>query len=214
MKNLKTFEGFEYSPDQDFSESLQYHLENNLGLLESIYRIGSESWIGLVNETRTLHEKGLLNLSEEDAFIISTDAGKTGIYEGKEVYLDVPFFEDDEFDGDSWFDLEEDVLYDVAWKYLLEAEYRGRKVKLGKPFRTPSGPKKFAVYVNNDKGNVVKVTFGLKGARVKNYDPARAKSFQARHRCHDPGPRWKANYWACNVGRYHKALGLVSGRTW
>jgi hypothetical protein len=49
---------------------------------------------------------------------------------------------------------------------------------------------------------------------VKNYDPARAKSFQARHRCHDPGPRWKANYWACNVGRYHKALGLVSGRTW
>ena len=85
MKNLKTFEGFGYSPDQDFSESLQYHLENDLGLLESIYRIGSESWIGLVNETRTLHEQGILNLREEDAFIISTDAGKTGIYEGKEV---------------------------------------------------------------------------------------------------------------------------------
>jgi hypothetical protein len=214
MKNLKTFEGFEYSPDQDFSESLQYHLENDLGLLESIYRIGSESWLGLVNETRTLHEQGLLNLSEEDAFIVSTDAGKTGIYEGKEVYLDVPFFEGDEFDGNSWFDLEEDVLYDVAWKYLLEAEYRGRKVKLGKPFRTPSGPKKFAVYVKNDKGNVVKVTFGLKGARVKNYDKARAKSFQARHRCSDPGPRWKPRWWSCNVGKFSKALSLSSSHSW
>ena len=100
MKNLKTFEGFSYSPDQDFSESLQYHLENNLDLLESVYRIGSESWIDLVNEKRDLHENGLVNLSEEDLHIISTDAGKIGIYEGKEVYLDVPFFEDDIYEGD------------------------------------------------------------------------------------------------------------------
>jgi len=214
MKNLKTFEGFSYSQDQDFSESLQYHLENNLDLLESIYRIGSESWIALVNEKRDLHERGLINLSGEDLHIISTDAGKTGIYEGKEVYLDVPFFESHEFDGDSWFDLDEDALYDVSWKSLLEAEYRGRKVKLGKPFRTPSGPKKFAVYVKNDKGNVVKVTFGLKGARVKNYDKAASKSFVARHRCHDPGPRWKPRWWSCNVGRFAKALSLSSSGTW
>ena len=92
MKNIKTFEGFSYSPEQDFSESLQYHLENDLNLLESVYRIGSESWINLVNEKRDLHEMGLINLSEEDLHIISTDAGKTGIYEVKEVYLDVPFF--------------------------------------------------------------------------------------------------------------------------
>ena len=84
-------------------------------------------------------------------------------------------------------------------KPLEEAEYRGRKVTLGKPFLTPDGPKKRAVYVKNDKGNVVKVTFGLKGARVKNYDKARARSFQARHRCSDPGPRWKARYWSCRA---------------
>ena len=214
MRNLKTFEGFYYSPDQDFSESLQYHLENGLTLLESVYRIGSESWINLVNEKRSLYEKGLIALSEEDLHVISTDAGRTGIYEGQEVHLDVPFFEDDEFDGNSWFDLEEGVLYDVSWQSLLEAEYRGRKVKLGKPFRTPSGPKKFAVYVKNDKGNVVKVTFGLKGARIKNYDKGRSKSFRARHRCHDPGPRWKPRYWACNVGRFSKALSLSSSRSW
>ena len=214
MKNIKTFEGFSYSPDQDFSESIQYHLENDLTLLESVYRIGSESWISLVNEKRDLHERGLINLSEEDLHIISTDAGKTGIYEGKEVYLDVPFFEDDEFDGEVWFDQEEGILYEQSWKSILEAEYRGRKVKLGKPFRTPSGPKKFAVYTKNDKGNVVKVTFGLKGARIKNYDKARAKSFQARHRCKTPGPKWKARYWACRTASFAKSLGLTSSRSW
>ena len=213
MKNLKTFEGFGYSLDQDFSESLQYHLENNLGILESVYRIGSKSWIDLVNEKRNLHEQGIINLSEEDLHVISTDAGKIGIYEGEEVNLDVPFFEDDEFDGEVWFDQEEGILYEQSWKSLLEAEYRGRKVSLNKPFRTPSGPKKFAVYTKNDKGNVVKVTFGLKGARIKNYDKGRAKSFQARHRCKTPGPKWKARYWACRTASFRN-LGLSSSRSW
>lgn len=79
------------------------------------------------------------------------------------------------------------------------AEYRGRKVKLNKPFRTPDGPKKFAVYVKNDKGNVVKVTFGDPNMRIKKSDPKRRKSFRARHRCDDPGPKWKARYWACKA---------------
>ena len=30
---------------------------------------------------------------------------------------------------------------------------------LNKPFLTPGGPKKRAVYVRNEKGNIVKVTF-------------------------------------------------------
>jgi hypothetical protein len=214
MKNLKNFKGFLEPQDQDFSESLQYHLENGLNLYESVYRIGSESWVGLVNEVRSLHESGSLSLSEEDLEIISTDAGRIGIYEGKEVLLDVPFFEGDEFDEGDWFDLEEGVLYDVPWQKILEAEYRGRKVKLNKPFRTPSGPKKFAVYTKNDKGNVVKVTFGLKGARIKNYDKGRAKSFQARHRCKTPGPKWKARYWACRTASYAKSLNLSSTRSW
>ena len=214
MKNLKNFEGFSYSPDQDFSESLQYHLENNLGILESIYRIGSESWIDLVNEKRNLYEQGLIKLSEEDLHVISTDAGRTGIYEGKEVYLDIPFFESDVYEGENWFDLDENKLYQDSWKKINEAEYRGRKVKLGKPFRTPSGPKKFGVYVKNDKGNVVKVTFGIKGMKVRNADKSRAKSFQARMQCDNPGPRWKARYWSCNVGRFSKLLGLSSSRPW
>ena len=77
------------------------------------------------------------------------------------------------------------------------AEYQGRKVQLGKPFRTPKGPKKFSVYVKNPKGNVVKVNFGDPNMKIKKSDPARRKSFRARHNCDNPGPRHKARYWSC-----------------
>tara|TARA_A100001201_G_scaffold89444_2_gene78389 strand:+ start:828 stop:1838 length:1011 start_codon:yes stop_codon:yes gene_type:complete len=79
------------------------------------------------------------------------------------------------------------------------AEYQGRKVKLGKPFRTPDGPKKFSVYVKNEKGNVVKVNFGDPNMEIKKDNPKRRKSFRARHKCATPGPRWKARYWSCKM---------------
>ena len=77
------------------------------------------------------------------------------------------------------------------------SEYQGRKVTLNKPFRTPDGPKKFSVYVKNDKGNVVKVNFGDPNMEIKKDIPARRKSFRARMRCDSPGPKYKARYWAC-----------------
>ena len=91
-----------------------------------------------------------------------------------------------------------------AWKKAQNeeteaAEYQGRKVKLGKPFLTPKGPKKRSVYVKNDKGNVVKVNFGDPNMKIKKNDPARRKSFRARHSCDNPGPRWKARYWSCKA---------------
>lgn len=91
------------------------------------------------------------------------------------------------------------VAEDVRWydSYVEESEYQGRKVTLGKPFRTPDGPKKFSVYVKNDKGNVVKVNFGDPKMDIKRDDPARRKNYRARHGCDNPGPRWKANYWSC-----------------
>lgn len=77
------------------------------------------------------------------------------------------------------------------------SEYQGRKVTLNKPFRTPDGPKKFSVYVKNDRGNVVKVNFGDPNMEIKKDIPARRKSFRARMRCDNPGPKYKARYWAC-----------------
>lgn len=71
---------------------------------------------------------------------------------------------------------------------------------LNKPFRLPKGsPKKFGVYVKNDKGNVVLVKFGDPNMSIKRDDPERRKSYRARHNCDNPGPKWKANYWSCKM---------------
>ena len=84
---------------------------------------------------------------------------------------------------------------------LKEAEYQGRKVKLGKPMQGDT--KKFKVYVKNPKGNVVKVNFGQGGdakggtMRIRKDNPKARKSFRARHNCDNPGPRHKARYWSC-----------------
>jgi hypothetical protein len=77
------------------------------------------------------------------------------------------------------------------------AEYQGRKVTLNKPFRTPDGPKKFAVYTKNGSGKVVIVRFGDPNMEIKRDNPERRKSFRARHNCDSPGPKWKARYWSC-----------------
>jgi hypothetical protein len=89
--------------------------------------------------------------------------------------------------------------YDVMWfnedENLDEAEYRGRKVPLGKPMQ--GDVKKFKVYVKKPNGNVVKVNFGDPNMRIRKSNPARRRSFRARHNCANPGPRTKARYWSC-----------------
>ena len=70
---------------------------------------------------------------------------------------------------------------------------------LGKPWLTPDGPKKRSVCVKNPSGNVVKVNFGDPNMRIKKSNPERRKSFRARHKCDNPGPRWKARYWSCRA---------------
>ena len=92
-------------------------------------------------------------------------------------------------------------------KLVKASEYQGKKVTLNKPFRTPKGPKKFSVYVKNDKGNVVKVNFGDPNMEIKRDDPARRKSFRARHKCDvSPGPKWKAKYWSCKFWESKKSV--------
>jgi len=101
---------------------------------------------------------------------------------------------------DEWNEFVHDIevfeIYDEDEK-LIAAEKNGRKVTLNKPFRTPDGPKKFSVYVKNGSGNVVKVNFGDPNMEIKKDIPARRKSFRARMRCDNPGPKWKSRYWAC-----------------
>jgi hypothetical protein len=82
------------------------------------------------------------------------------------------------------------------------AKYQGRTVKLNKPFRTPGGPKKFAVYTKNEKGTVIIVRFGDPNLSIKRDSPERRKSFRARHKCDtNPGPKWKSRWWSCHQWR-------------
>lgn len=173
-------------------EKFDYHLKNNLSLSESVFRIGSESWFQMINEARKLWENNVLDFGEDDLFFLQSDLGRRDFFEGVEVWLDVPFLEED----------------------LYEAEYKGRKVNLNRPFRTPGGPRKFGVYTKNGSGKVVLVRFGQPGMRVRNDDPKRSKSFRARHNCDNPGPKWKPRYWSCNVARYRKLLGIKSSSPW
>ena len=119
--------------------------------------------------------------------------------------------ENDEYDVENEQDIKEFIqfmrkynkqLAEANCNCVYEAEYRGRKIQLGKPMQ--GDIKKFKVYVKNDKGNVVKVNFGFGGSsangkvmKIKKNNPERRASFRARHNCASPGPRWKARYWSC-----------------
>jgi hypothetical protein len=177
------------------SESLKYHINEGLTLSENVFRIYSDEFFNLINEVRNLYELGMIYLNEEDKWIVNTDIGRTSLYEGETVWLDIPFeIEDGEM--------------------VNEAEYRGRKVSLNSPFRTSGGPKKFAVYVKSPSGNVKIVRFGDPNLRVRNNNPGARKSFRARHKCDQKKDKTKAGYWSCNVARYRKKLGIKSSSPW
>jgi len=177
----------------EVSDHLQYHIDNKLSLTDNVFRVYSEGYFNLVNEVRGLWQEGLISLNEEDTLMVESDLGKTAEFEGEYVYLDAPVYTEEG---------------------INEAEYRGKNVDLNKPFRTSGGPKKFAVYVKSDKGNVKKVTFGDPNLRVRNNNKKASKSFRARHKCDQKKDRTTAGYWSCNVGRYAKQLGLSSSNSW
>lgn len=82
-------------------------------------------------------DSGKINLNEEDRLMVESDLGRAVQIGEETIYLDAPFI------------VEEEEILD-------EAKHRGKNVKLNKPFRTPGGPKKFAVYVKSKGGNVKK----------------------------------------------------------
>lgn len=182
--------------DVKVSKELQYHINEGLTLTNNIFRAYSQKYFDLVNEVRKLWNEGKIQLNEEDKMMVESDLGVKVKIGEEYVYLDAPFIYEDE----------ENVLE--------EAKHRGKNVKLNKPFRTPGGPKKFAVYVKTPGGGVKKVTFGDPKLRVRNKNKGAAKSFRARHKCDQKKDRTTAGYWSCNVGRYAKQLGLSSSNSW
>ena len=116
---------------------------------------------------------------------------------------------------------EAEVLFDLLKDYfeedLLENKsgsfYKGKKVNLNQPKR--GGEKKFYVYVKDPKtGNVRKISFGAKGMSTGLRNPARRKSFKARHNCEDKNDKTKPGYWACRIGRYPSVTGAPYVSWW
>jgi hypothetical protein len=140
-------------------------------------------------------------LDEQQAEAMANKVAEHFFNEGYEDFdIEISSDELDETD-EITFDDDDDFFaeYGVMWynddDIIDEAEYQGRKVKLGKPMQ--GDVKKFKVYVKNPKGNIVKVNFGQKGVKIKKSNPSRRRSFRARHNCDNPGPRHKARYWSC-----------------
>jgi hypothetical protein len=172
------------------SEGLQYHIDKQIPLFETVYRIGSEKHLSLIKEARKMYSRGVIDLCEDDEHLIKTHLGEFGLYEGESVPLDLPMLEEAE---------------------VTEAEFKGKDIQLNKPKR--GGSKKFYVYVKDPKTKrVKKVSFGAAGGgqnlRVKFKNSKIRKAFADRHRCSSKKDRTKAGYWSCNLPRYAQALGL------
>lgn len=164
------------------SDELKYHLDNQIPLNESIFRISSNAHVKLFAEVRQLWEGGKIQLSESDEYFMGTDAGKQGMYEGKLVPLDLP--------------------------YIMEAEKK-KNPPLNKPKR--GGPKAYYVYVRDPKTKKIKkVTFGSGGLKAKIGNKEASQAFAKRHDCKNKKDRTKASYWSCNLPRYAKQLGLAT----
>ena len=153
-------------------------------LIESnVYRVGSEKYFEFFQEKRDEYASGDFNPTGFNKDLMEGDIGKYAIYEGENVALECP---------------------------MMEADYQGTDVELNKP--KSGGSKKYYVYVKNDKGNVIKVSWGdTTGLKVKLNDKGARKSFAARHDCANKKDKTKAGYWACNLPRYAKQLGLSGG---
>lgn len=170
-----------------YSEALQFHVKNGVGVDKNVFRPGSKGFFDLFVEVRKLYneEKYMLN-DKEEFYILEANIGQFAIHEGEEVPIDFPMLEE---------------------ASITEAEYKGKKVELDDAKRG-GGKGKAYVYVNSGKktkdGKIKakKVSFGSDMPdAMGDSDTAkkRRKSFGDRHNCADKDDKTKAGYWSCRA---------------
>jgi hypothetical protein len=175
------------------SEGLKYHIQEGQMLIHNIYRPLSSNYFALFREARGLYNIGALSVVEDDAELLESNIGEYGMYNGIRVPLDYPISLDELID-----------LYES--QEIDEAEFKGKKVSIGKPKR--GGSKKFYVYVK-DGDKIKKVSFGdTTGLSAKLNNSKARQAFAARHDCKNKKDRTKASYWSCRLPRYAKLLGF------
>jgi len=163
------------------SVSVHYHIENNIPLANNIYRLHSEEFYRLFREARELYNEGIL----------------TELSDWDKQLIESDIGEFGLYEGQK-------VPLDIPI-----AEEDKKDPPLNKPKR--GGPKKFYVFVR-DGDKIKKVTWGdTTGLSVKMNNPEARKSFAARHQCDQQKDKTKPAYWACNLPRYAKSLGMSGG---
>ena len=167
------------------------------GALVKCRKVGAANW-----GNKSKKKEGV---EEDNIKINKNDMEK--LHKGEKVSkgdIEIEYDVVNEQDSKDFINYMKENYWRVDESTLEEAEYQGRKVKLGKPMQGDT--KKFKVYVKNPKGNVVKVNFGQGGSsasktggtmKIRKSNPKARKSFRARHNCDNPGPRHKARYWSC-----------------
>ena len=75
------------------SENLSYHIDNNISLMENVFRIGSDAHLSMIKEARKLYTRNVLDLCEEDEALMGTHIGEFDLYENEIVPLDLPMLE-------------------------------------------------------------------------------------------------------------------------
>ena len=192
---------FDNKPDNNFSKTFLACFDN---ISESLMESETDYLVFEAAGGKTVYRIGIKESPNDAEADKLADHLYTHLYTQGYDNFDIEITADDlsesiedleeTYDGDAFYEEYGELWYNED-EELDEAEYQGRKVKLGKPMR--GDVKKFKVYVKNPKGNVVKVNFGDPDMKIKKSNPARRRSFRARHNCDNPGPRHKARYWSC-----------------
>jgi hypothetical protein len=176
------------------NEHIKYHIENGLTISDSIFRVGSDSYLDFVNEMRRLHTEGKIKVSEEDQFILEKlYTGKKGTYtdsdsgKKKTVTLDDPRLSPPDIN----------TLY-----------YVYRPSKSGEKDKDTGLPKAIMIGFGEKTGS------GQPDVRDKHQDPGKRSQFLARHNCKEKDDPYASGWWSCNIHKWYKQLGLKTADPW
>lgn len=132
------------APKEILSENLNYHIKNKLPLTENTFRYGSKAFLDLWAEARALYLREIIHVNEDDKQILEeTNLGNFGLYEGKEVALDLPMLEEAEITNSLSFRANEIPLMKLMSRVIdnngkdsplykdLEAEFKKDTIDMG-----------------------------------------------------------------------------------
>ena len=132
------------APKEILSENLNYHIKNKLPLTENTFRYGSKAFLNLWAEARALYLREIIHVNEDDKQILEeTNLGNFGLYEGKEVALDLPILEEVEVTNSLSFRANEIPLMKLMSRVIdnngkdsplykdLEAEFKKDTIDIG-----------------------------------------------------------------------------------